>query len=203
VEATRREFGKPVWITETGVSSFASEQVAALGLRRMRELLANETVYWYSLLDLPSRYEATTRHKRAEGSSYLRHFHFGLLRSDGRPKAALDAWEPGFGVCQWFQFQDERSLELAAEWLPRLGVTRVRTGLSWAESHIPGYEAWFDRIMGVLEPYEVCVTLCFTPPSRGLRPDHTSPPQEVGEFADFAVHMARRYGVASPEGAHT
>jgi beta-xylosidase len=201
--AIRDEFGKPVWITETGVSSFASEATAAWGLRRFRELLAGEEVYWYSLLDLPPRYEATTRHKRAEGSSYLRHFHFGLLRWDGRPKAALDAWEPGFGICQWFQFQDERTLELAAEWLARLGVTRVRTGLSWAESHMPGWTDWFDRIMAVLEPYEVCVTLCFTPPSRGLRADHTSPPVDVSEFARFAVHMAERYGAVAPSGAHT
>jgi beta-xylosidase len=203
IEAIRREFGKPVWVTETGVSSFAGEETAAEGLRRMRTLLAGEQVYWYSLLDLAPRYEATTRHKRAEGSSYVRHFHFGLLRWDGTPKKSLDAWSPELGICQWFQFGDERTLELAVRWLERLEVRRVRTGLSWAESHIPGWEAWFDRVMQALEPFEVCATLCFTPPSRGLRPDHTAPPQDVGEFADFALRMARRYGAASPEGAHT
>jgi len=30
------------------------------------------TVYWYSLLDLPPEWEATTRHKESEGSSYYR-----------------------------------------------------------------------------------------------------------------------------------
>lgn len=196
VAAIRDEFGKPVWVTETGVSSFASERVAAWGLRRSHALLAAERVFWYSLLDLAPRYEATTRHKRAEGSSYVRHFHFGLLTHDGRPKQALDAWPGDFGLCQWFQFGDDRTLDLAARWLEHLGVRRVRTGLSWAESYIPGWESWFDRVMRVLEPYEVCVTLCFTPPPRGLRPDSTSPPRYVDEFADFAVRMARRYGAA-------
>jgi len=199
IDAVRAEFGKPVWVTETGVSSFASEATAAWGLRRLRALLAGEQVFWYTLLDLAPVYEATTRHKRAEGSSYFRHFHFGLLRWDGTPKRALDSWTPDFGICQWFQFNDERALDLAVRWFERLGVRQVRTGLSWAESHMPGYERWFDRVMSALEPYDVCVTLCFTPGSVGLRPDHTSPPRDPGEFAAFAVRMAERYGaLAAP-----
>lgn len=190
----RTEFGKPVWITETGVSSYASEEIAAWGLRRSRAVLAGERVYWYTLLDLAPRYEATTRHKQAEGSSYWRHFHFGLLRHDGTPKRALRDFSPEFGICQWFQYGDERTLTLAVEWLKRLGVRHLRTGLSWAESHIAGADAWFDTLMGMLEPFELCVTLCFTPPSRGLRADHTSPPHDVGEFAEFAARMATRYG---------
>ncbi|HYW09798.1 MAG TPA: hypothetical protein VE913_22735 [Longimicrobium sp.] len=199
IAAIRDEFRKPVWITETGVSSFASEATMAYGLRRAAELLAGERVFWYTLLDLAPRFEATTRHKRAEGSSYFRHFHFGLLRWDGTPKArALDVWNPEFGICQWFQYNDDRALELAVRWLERLGVREVRTGLSWAESHIPGHAAWFDRVMAALEPFNVCVTLCFTPGSRGLRDDHTSPPRDTGEFAHFAGEMVRRYGAPAP-----
>lgn len=198
IEGLREEFGKPVWITETGVSSFAGEEIAAWGLRRSREVLTGQEVYWYSLVDLAPEREATTRHKQAEGSSYFRHFHFGLLRHDGTPKRSLQEFSPEFGVCQWFQFQDERTLELAVRWLERLGVRRVRTGLSWAESHIPGWEAWFDTVMSALAPFDVCATLCFTPPSRGVRPDHTSPPVEVSEFAEFATRMARRYAAPVP-----
>ena len=201
IEAVRSEFGKPVWVTETGVSSFASERMAAWGLQRMREALRGERVYWYTLLDLAPKYEATTRHKQAEGSSYWRHFHFGLLRWDGTPKRAVDAWSPELGICQWFQYDDHRTLELAVRWLERLGVRRVRTGLSWAESHIPGAYDWFDTVMRALEPFDVCATLCFTPPSRGLRPDHTAPPRDVGEFAAFAAEMALRYGAPRPASA--
>lgn len=195
IERIRSEFGKPVWITETGVSSFASEEVAAWGLRRSLELLGDEKVYWYSLLDLAPEREATTRHKQAEGSSYFRHFHFGLLRHDGTPKAAVREFDPRFGICQWFHFQDERTLETAVRWFERLGVRHVRTGISWGESFLPGAREWFDTVMAALEPYEVCVTLCFTPPSHGIRPDHTSPPRDVAEFGSFAAEMAHRYTV--------
>lgn len=193
IAALRDEFDRPVWVTETGVSSFAGEEIAAWGLRRSREVLRGETVYWYTLLDLAPGREATTRHKQAEGSSYWRHFHFGLLRHDGTPKRSLREFTPEFGICQWFHFQDERTLEVAVRWFERLGVREVRTGLSWAESHQPGADAWFDTLMSALEPFNVCATLCFTPPSRGLRPDHTSPPVNVGEFAWFAARMADRY----------
>lgn len=193
IDRLREEFGRPVWITETGVSSFATETVAAWGLRESRRVLADEKVFWYTLLDLSPEREATTRHRQAEGSSYWRHFHFGLLRHDGTPKQAVSAFPPEFGICQWFQFEDERSLEIAVRWFERLGVREVRTGLSWAESHMPGAEAWFDTVMSALEPYDVCATLCFTPPSRGIRPHHTSPPVDIGEFAWFARQMAERY----------
>lgn len=196
IEAIRSEFGKPVWITETGVSTFGSEVVGAWGLRRSMELLRGERVFWYTLLDLAPQYEATTRHKQAEGSSYWRHFHFGLLRWDGTPKRAVHSFSPEFGICQWFQFGDERALALAVDWLERLGVREVRTGLSWAESHMPGADQWFDTVMAALEPFNVCATLCFTPPSRGLRPDHTSPPADPAEFAAFAASMAGRYAAA-------
>src|SRR5690606_37273887 len=86
IERVRAEFGRPVWITETGVSSFVGEQKAAWGLRRMREAVRDENVYWYTLLDLEPNVEATTRHRKREGSAYFRHYHFGLLYHDGRPK---------------------------------------------------------------------------------------------------------------------
>jgi beta-xylosidase len=62
----------PVWVTEVGVSSFGAEEVQDFGLRRTAELLNGrvDRVHWYSLFDLPKAWEATTRHREAEGSSY-------------------------------------------------------------------------------------------------------------------------------------
>ncbi|GHH46901.1 glycosyl hydrolase [[Pseudomonas] boreopolis] len=187
----------PVWVTEVGVSSFGAEEVQDFGLRHTAELLLGrvERVHWYSLYDLPSAWEATTRHREAEGSSYYRHFYMGLLREDGTPKLALrqfPQYTPELGICQWFHFEDHR-LDAAVDWLKRLGVRRLRTGLSWADRHRPDALAWFDRMMKALEPFELTVTFCFTPESRGIRPHHTSPPQEMQEFADFCVEMLRRY----------
>jgi beta-xylosidase len=195
---------KPVWVTEVGVSSFGSEEVQAWGVKRTAELLIGRAprIHWYSLYDLPRTWEATTRHKEAEGSSYYRHFHMGLLREDGSPKPGLDVYADyagEMGLCQWFHYHDHR-LDDAVAWLKRLGVRHLRTGLSWADSFRPEALAWFDRQMQALEDFDVTVTFCFTPEHRGIEPHHTSPPQVAEEFAEFCAAMVARYapGAATP-----
>jgi beta-xylosidase len=206
----------PVWVSEVGVSSFGAEEVQAWGLRRTAELLRGqaERVHWYSLYDLPRAWPATTRHREAEGSSYYRHFHMGILREDGSPKPALEhfaALTPEIGICQWFHFEDYR-LEDAVAWMRRLGVRYLRTGLSWADWLRPSAGRWFDRQMDLLQEFDVTVTLCFTPESRGIAPHHTSPPREIAEYADFCAAMVRRYapsgrglrnGIALPSAGET
>ncbi|HEX2215236.1 MAG TPA: beta-xylosidase [Xanthobacteraceae bacterium] len=187
----------PVWVTEVGVSSFGAEEVQAWGVERTAELLVGQTprIHWYSLYDLPRAWPATTRHREAEGSSYYRHFHMGLLREDGTPKLALDPFSrytPAVGLCQWFHFEDHR-LDEAAAWMRRLGVKYLRTGLSWADSFRPNALDWFDRQMQALEEFDVTVTFCFTPEHRGVAAHHTSPPQIKEEFAEFCAAMIRRY----------
>jgi beta-xylosidase len=191
----------PVWVSEVGVSSFGAEEVQAWGLARTAALLTAHAprIHWYSLYDLPRAWPATTRHREAEGSSYYRHFYMGILREDGTPKPALEAFAeltPGLGICQWFHFQDHR-LEDAVGWLQRLGVRHLRTGLSWADWYRPGAEAWFDRQMAALEEFTVTVTLCFTPEHRGIAPHHTSPPLDPAEYAEFCARMVRRYAAGA------
>lgn len=189
----------PIWISEVGVSSFGAEEVQEFGLARTFELLQGRAprIHWYSLFDLPRAWPATTRHRETEGSSYYRHFYMGLVREDGRPKLALREFRryaPELGICQWFHFEDPR-LERAVTWLKELGVKRLRTGLSWADAHRPNALAWFDRMMRALEPFDLTVTFCFTPESRGVRAHHTSPPKDANEFAEFCASMIRRYAV--------
>jgi beta-xylosidase len=180
-----------------GVSTFGAEEVQTFGLKRSAELLIGQAprIHWYSLYDLPKAWPATTRHREAEGSSYYRHFYMGLLREDGTPKLALDCFRdyaPALGLCQWFHFEDHR-LDDAVRWMQELGVRHLRTGLSWADSLRPNAEAWFDRQMRALEPFDVTLTYCYTPESLGVRPNHTSPPRDLNQFADFCVRMTRRY----------
>ncbi len=187
----------PVWVTEVGVSTFGAEEVQEFGLKRTAELLIGRTprIHWYSLYDLPRAWPATTRHREAEGSSYYRHFYMGLLREDGTPKLALKHfadYTPEVGFCQWFHFEDHR-LDDAVRWMKDLGVTYLRTGLSWADWFRPNAEAWFDRQMKALEPFDVTVCFCFTPEHRGIAPHYTSPPQSNEEFAEWCAMMVRRY----------
>ncbi len=187
----------PLWVSEVGVSSFGAEEVQEFGLERTAELLIGRVarIHWYSLFDLPRAWPATTRHREAEGSSYYRHFYMGLIREDGTPKRALSTFArhaPDLGLCQWFHFEDPR-LDEGVHWLRQLGVRHVRTGLSWADSLRPHADAWFDRVMHALEPFDVTVTFCFTPESEGLEAHHTSPPRDPDVFAEFCGRMIARY----------
>ncbi|MGE5519966.1 MAG: glycosyl hydrolase [Candidatus Dadabacteria bacterium] len=187
----------PVWVTEVGISTFGAEEVQEFGLKRTAELLLGrvERIHWYSLYDLPKAWEATTRHREAEGSSYYRHFYMGILKEDGTPKLAakyFSEYTPEMGICQWFHFEDHR-LDPAVDWLRRLGVKKLRTGLSWADFYRPDADKWFDRMMTSLEEFDLTITFCFTPEHKGILPHHTSPPQNVDEFADFCGEMMRKY----------
>jgi beta-xylosidase len=201
----------PVWVTEVGVSSFGADEVQNWGVQRTAEILAGRAprIHWYSLYDLPSAWEATTRHKEAEGSSYYRHFHMGLLREDGSPKPSFDTfarYSDVMGLCQWFHFEDHR-LDDAVRWMRRLGVRHIRTGLSWADSFRPNALDWFDRQIDALAEFDVTLTFCFTPEHRGVAPHHTSPPLDCNEFADFCAGMIGRYcdatGVATALSSQT
>ena len=187
----------PIWVSEVGVSTFGADEVQVFGVNRTAELLTGNAprIHWYSLYDLPKAWPATTRHREAEGSAYYRHYYMGLLREDGSPKPSFEEFAkhtPALGICQWFHFEDHR-LEEAVAWMKRLGVTYLRTGLSWADYFRPNALDWFDRQMEALADFDVTITFCFTPEHRGIAPHHTSPPISNQEFAEFCAAMVRRY----------
>ena len=194
---------KPVWVSEVGISTFGAEEVQEWGLKRTAELLMGlaPRTHWYSLYDLPAAWPATTRHREAEGSSYYRHFHMGLLDEHGRPKLAarqFHEYTPEFGLCQWFHFEDHR-LHDAVRAMKDMGVTYLRTGLSWADWLRPDAERWFDEQMRALEEFRVTATFCFTPEEKGMWPHYTAVPKHPEEFAEFCGEMIRRYAPGRAE----
>lgn len=200
IREAREVSGKPVWVTEVGVSSFGAQEVQEFGLPRTLELLKGHTdrVHWYSLFDLPPSWPAETRHKEAEGSSYYRHYYLGLIDADGKPKLSAKHFpaDGSVGFCQWFHFEDPRFGDAVAR-MKDMGVRYLRTGLSWADSYRPNAEAWFDRQMQGLEDFDVALTLCFTPAHLGVEAHHTSPPRNNDEFAAFAEWAVKRYAPGS------
>jgi beta-xylosidase len=195
--------GKPVWATEIGASSIVSDGLQAWAVDAILEQLVPhaERVFWYSLMDLPERWEAVTRHRGSEGSAYYRHFRMGLFSSEGRPKPAARAlanWTAeGVGICEWVYWQEGERFDRMLRLLRDLGVKRVRTGIGWADWDRPNSAEWFDGVMQALEPFEVTLTLCFTPARAGRTPHHTSPPVNLSDFADFCEAIVRRYGAGA------
>ncbi|MGI9145204.1 MAG: beta-xylosidase [Chloroflexota bacterium] len=192
--------GKPVWATEVGASSMVSDALQAWAVDATLEQLTPhaERVFWYALMDLPERWEAVTRHRGGEGSAYYRHFRMGVCDAEGRRKAAaarLASWAPGnVGVCEWVYWQEQARFERMLGLLGALGIRRVRTGIGWADWDRPGAAAWFESVMTALAPFDVTLTLCFTPARAGRAPHHTSPPLNLADFADFCEVIVRRYG---------
>lgn len=206
--ATIREVsgGKPVWATEVGASSLVSPVLQAWAVDAILEQLApcTERVFWYALMDLPECWEAVTRHRASEGSAYFRHFRMGICDADGHPKLAaarVSDWATrGVGVCEWVYWREQQRLDRMLALLSELGIRRVRTGLGWADWDRPGAEEWFDYVMQRLAPFDVTLTLCFTPARAGRKPHHTSPPVRLADFADFCEAVVSRYaGTPSQE----
>jgi beta-xylosidase len=192
--------GKPVWATEVGASSIVSGALQAWAVDATLERLTASTqqVFWYALMDLPERWEAVTRHRGSEGSAYFRHFRMGVYDADGGPKPAAERlrdWTArGVGICEWIYWQERLRFERMLRLLRDLGARKLRTGIGWADWDRPGAIDWFDEVMERLEPFEVTLTLCFTPARAGRSPHHTSPPINLGDFADFCETIVRRYG---------
>jgi beta-xylosidase len=191
--------GKPVWATEVGASSMVSESLQAWAVDAILEQLHGcaDRIFWYALMDLPERWEAVTRHRGSEGSAYYRHFRMGVCDANGRHKPAasrLTVWaDQGIGVCEWVYWQERARFERMLGLLRELGVRRLRTGIGWADWDRPGAMEWFDYVMRQLEPFDVTLTLCFTPARAGRTPHHTSPPLDLADFADFCEAVVRRY----------
>jgi beta-xylosidase len=82
------------------------------------------------------------------------------------------------------------------KFLKQLGVKKLRTGLSWADSFRPHAEAWFDRQMEALADFDLTVTFCFTPEHLGIQPHHTSAPSDLDQYAEFCAKMVKRYAPA-------
>ena len=197
--------GKAVWATEVGASSIVSPTLQAWAVDATLEQLSRctEQVFWYALMDLPERWEAVTRHRHSEGSAYYRHFRMGVFDANGQPKPAaarLARWaNRGVGVCEWVYWQEQERFERMLRLLGELGMRKVRTGIGWADWDRPGAIEWFDHVMQLLAPFDVTLTLCFTPARAGRTPHHTSPPINLVDFADFCETVVRRYtGAKNP-----
>lgn len=100
------------------------------------------------------------------------------------------------GVCQWFHYQDEAAVHRTIAGMQALGLTHLRTGVSWADFHRPEGEAWYDWQMRTLAEAGVTVLLSVwhTPPSISEGGACASPPRRPEDYGDFIGQLIDTWG---------
>ncbi|HEX8525195.1 MAG TPA: NAD-dependent epimerase/dehydratase family protein [Tepidisphaeraceae bacterium] len=98
-------------------------------------------------------------------------------------------------MLEWFRPGDHDRVDQVLEDLNALGVSSLRTGISWADWHTPEGEAWYAWLFPQLSRrLEVLPCFLYTPPSWGVAPKCSAPPQDPRSYADFMDLMIKRFG---------
>jgi CDP-paratose 2-epimerase len=99
------------------------------------------------------------------------------------------------GILEWFELGEEERVERVAGELQALGVTHLRTGVSWANWFAPGGPEWYDWLLPRLaRDFDVLPCVTYTPPSLGVVRQSSSPPRRTRDFADFIDVLVGRLG---------
>ena len=86
---------------------------------------------------------------------------------------------------QWFPYGDVERIRRVRATLDRLGVTRLRTMLSWADWCRPDGPDWIRLLLDELRDLDILPVLHCTPPSFGEKPYTSSVPRDLGHYAYF------------------
>jgi CDP-paratose 2-epimerase len=102
---------------------------------------------------------------------------------------------PVVGVLEWFRPGEHERVEQVLADLAALGVTELRTGVSWADWYTAEGEPWYRWLLPRLAR-DVSVLPCFvyTPPSIAVAPRSSAPPREPKAYADWLDVVITRYG---------
>lgn len=99
------------------------------------------------------------------------------------------------GVLEWLRPGEYQHTEEILQVLRELGISRLRTGLSWADWHDTDGKKWFDWLIPKLaQEVELLPCFTYTPPSLAIEPKTSSPPRKPKDFADFIDVMISEYG---------
>jgi hypothetical protein len=98
-------------------------------------------------------------------------------------------------MLEWFRPGEHDRVDRVLDDMAALGVTELRTGISWADCCTPEGEAWFAWLLPQLAR-RVNVLPCFvdTPPGWGVAPKTSAPPGNLKSYADFLDVLITRHG---------
>lgn len=100
-----------------------------------------------------------------------------------------------FGILQWFHVGEYEKVENTLKDLKTLGITHLRTGISWADYYTKEGPAWYDWLLPRLaKEVEILPCFLYTPPSIGIEHKTSSPPKGPKKYADFLDMMITKHG---------
>lgn len=117
------------------------------------------------------------------------------MKYDENKMTHMQGYDTKIGVLQWFHVGDYQRVEQLLSDLETLGITHLRTGISWADYHTLEGQKWYEWLIPKLgEHLEILPCFLYTPPSIGIAPKTSSPPKGPKKFADFIDTIIGRYG---------
>jgi CDP-paratose 2-epimerase len=103
--------------------------------------------------------------------------------------------KPVIGIMEYFQVNDFDNAALIIEDIKKLGVTELRTVISWADWYSKEGEKWYNWLFPELaKNFNLLPCLTYTPPELGIEPKIFSPPRNTGDFNRFVDILIKRYG---------
>ncbi len=107
--------------------------------------------------------------------------------------AAADAAR--LGVVERFAPGSHARVDAAVQLLHEVGITRIRTHVSWAEYHAEGGRDWYDWLLQRLGgEFELLPCVHDTPPGLSETGRRSGPPRRLRDFADFVDTIIDRHG---------
>lgn len=114
---------------------------------------------------------------------------------NGKKTSALNEHQPLIGILEWFRINDYAHVKRATEEMKKMGITHLRTGVSWADYHLKEGQDWYDWLMPYLSSnFDILPCFLYTPPSIGRMKKTSSPPKDPKAFADFLDLFINRHG---------
>ncbi|HJV33573.1 NAD-dependent epimerase/dehydratase family protein [Geomonas sp.] len=103
---------------------------------------------------------------------------------------------PGhFGMVEWFRPGEHERVERVLSDLRKIGASRLRTGISWADWYAEGGIDWYQWLIPRLAgEVELLPCVLYTPPSIGIEAKTSSPPKVPKDYADFIDLFITRFG---------
>lgn len=99
------------------------------------------------------------------------------------------------GLVQWFHINQYEEVKKAISDFKKLGISEIRTNVSWADWNTKGGKEWYDWLFSTLgKELQILPCVLYTPPSGAITSKTSAPLTNPKNFADFIDVLISNYG---------